>query len=189
MQSAPERRERILDILSVRNQVTYRELMEILQDEFTFSKRTLQRDIICLSASNAIIVKKGCRGGINLVQSKSKTIELTWSDEILTLLEEICDMLEDPAKILLLQAVMHPDEYFNNMHEDMRRNGNNEAQDMPPPLLMTMDEFRHYLGIGRTKAIQLLHEEGCPYAVMVGKRLYANRKKLDAWIEENTGNA
>lgn len=42
-----------------------------------------------------------------------------------------------------------------------------------------------YLGIGQTKARELLR--GCNgFGLQIGNRWYANKKKLDAWIDSET---
>ncbi len=55
------------------------------------------------------------------------------------------------------------------------------------PVLMDIEEFQIYLGISRDRTNSLLREPGCPYAIRLGKKIYANRKILDRWIEEQTG--
>ena len=50
--------------------------------------------------------------------------------------------------------------------------------------LLNVKEFAEYLGIGQTKARELLRGyNGC--GVRIGNRWYANKKKLDKWLEEN----
>lgn len=51
--------------------------------------------------------------------------------------------------------------------------------------LLNIKEFCDYLGIGQTKARELLR--GCNgFGVQIGNRWYANKKKLDAWIERES---
>lgn len=51
--------------------------------------------------------------------------------------------------------------------------------------LLNLKEFCDYLGIGQTKARELLR--GCNgFGVQIGNRWYANKKKLDAWIDRET---
>lgn len=51
--------------------------------------------------------------------------------------------------------------------------------------LLNIKELCDYLGIGQTKARELLR--GCNgFGVQIGNRWYANKKKLDAWIDRET---
>ncbi|MGC6174039.1 excisionase [Lacrimispora sp. 38-1] len=49
--------------------------------------------------------------------------------------------------------------------------------------LLNLDEFCEYLGIGKTKARELLHDPKNKFTVRIGSRLYAHKKKLDEWLE------
>lgn len=53
--------------------------------------------------------------------------------------------------------------------------------------LLNISEYCEYLGLGKTKARELLRNPRCSYSIRIGNRLYANKKKLDEWIEQNTG--
>lgn len=53
--------------------------------------------------------------------------------------------------------------------------------------LLNIDEFCTYLGIGKTKARELLKHPHSTFTIKIGNRFYANKKKLDQWIEQNTG--
>ena len=50
--------------------------------------------------------------------------------------------------------------------------------------LLNVKEFAEYLGIGQTKARELLRGYN-GFGVRIGNRLYANKKKIDKWLEEN----
>lgn len=51
--------------------------------------------------------------------------------------------------------------------------------------LLNIKEFCDYLGIGQIKARELLR--GCNgFGVQIGNRWYANKNKLDAWIDRET---
>lgn len=51
--------------------------------------------------------------------------------------------------------------------------------------LLNIKEFCDYLGIGQTKVRELLR--GCNgVGVQIGNRWYANKNKLDAWIDRET---
>lgn len=54
-------------------------------------------------------------------------------------------------------------------------------------VLLDVKEFCDYLGIGQTKARELLKSPRNPFTIRIGNRLYAYKKKLDQWIEINTG--
>ena len=50
-------------------------------------------------------------------------------------------------------------------------------------ILLNVTEFCEYLGIGKTKAREILRSPQCPYAVQVGNRWYAHKGKLDRILE------
>lgn len=50
--------------------------------------------------------------------------------------------------------------------------------------LLNVKEFAEYLGIGQTKARELLHDPGCNFTVKIGNRLYAHRERLDIWLKQ-----
>ena len=54
--------------------------------------------------------------------------------------------------------------------------------------LLNLEEFCTYLGIGKTKARELLKDPTSPYTIKIGNRYYANKKKLDQWLDGNSGN-
>lgn len=50
--------------------------------------------------------------------------------------------------------------------------------------LLTIKELCEYLGIGQTKARELVRgNKG--FGIQIGNRWYANKKKLDAWLDKN----
>lgn len=53
--------------------------------------------------------------------------------------------------------------------------------------LLNIDEFCKYLGIGKTKARQLMTKTSNPFTIRIGNRLYANKILLDKWIDLNSG--
>lgn len=187
MQSALERKVKILEILSSRKIMKYAEIMKELEAEFPVSISTLQRDIDYLSMKQFIGVEKGRNGGVYLKKKMEIKYRLVWSEDIMDLLIRISDSLTDPKDLLLIEKVMNPGEYFGNMHEH-NSVGNDNIQ-LPPPVLISIDELQSYLGIGRSKAIKILHEPGCPFALKLGGRVYAHRRKLDSWLDEQAGNA
>ena len=52
---------------------------------------------------------------------------------------------------------------------------------MKDKALLTVKEFCSYLGIGQTKARELLAENADVFVVRIGNRLYAHKDKLDEW--------
>lgn len=54
--------------------------------------------------------------------------------------------------------------------------------------LLNLNEFCTYLGIGKTKAREIMTKTNNPFTVRLGNRLYANRILLDKWIDSISGN-
>ena len=54
--------------------------------------------------------------------------------------------------------------------------------------LLNLKEFCDYLGIGQTKARELMTKTDNPYTVRIGNRLYANKRMLDRWVDSISGN-
>lgn len=54
--------------------------------------------------------------------------------------------------------------------------------------LLNLEEFCSYLGIGQTKAREIMTKTNNPFTVRIGNRLYANKMLLDKWIDMNSGN-
>lgn len=48
--------------------------------------------------------------------------------------------------------------------------------------LLNINEICEYLGIGKTKARELLHDRHNGFAVRIGNRLYAHKGRLDDWL-------
>ena len=48
--------------------------------------------------------------------------------------------------------------------------------------LLNIKEMCDYLGIGQTKARELLADPSNGFTIRIGNRLYAHRGKLDAWL-------
>ena len=51
--------------------------------------------------------------------------------------------------------------------------------------LLNISELCEYLGIGQTKARELLKSYN-GFGIQIGKRWYANKSKLDEWINKET---
>ena len=60
MQATTERRQQMLEYISIHRHVQYQDLM----DEFHISKKTAQRDVEILSCSYPIYTRTTCAGGI-----------------------------------------------------------------------------------------------------------------------------
>lgn len=54
--------------------------------------------------------------------------------------------------------------------------------------LLNLKEFCQYLGIGETKAREILTKTNNPFTVRIGNRLYANKILLDKWLLTVSGN-
>lgn len=57
---------------------------------------------------------------------------------------------------------------------------NNHTQEKA---LLNLKEFCHYLGIGQTKARELLNDPANCFRVHIGNRLFAHKGKLDEWLD------
>ena len=53
---------------------------------------------------------------------------------------------------------------------------------------MNLKEFCQYLGIGETKAREILTKTNNSFTVRIGNRLYANKIMLDKWLLNISGN-
>lgn len=60
---------------------------------------------------------------------------------------------------------------------------NNKVNDKT---LLNISEFCEYLGIGKTKAREILNDPNCDFSFHIGNRIYANKKKLDKRMEYHT---
>ncbi len=49
--------------------------------------------------------------------------------------------------------------------------------------LLTLQEFREYLGIGETKARELVRDPRNHFSLMIGNKWYVNKKDVDEWIQ------
>lgn len=45
--------------------------------------------------------------------------------------------------------------------------------------LMTVDEFCNYVGIGKTKARELISNPNCKYVVRIGRRVFIHKELFD----------
>ena len=48
--------------------------------------------------------------------------------------------------------------------------------------LLSVKEMCEYLGIGQTKARELLSDPKNNFTIRIGNRLYAHKGRLDAWL-------
>lgn len=68
-------------------------------------------------------------------------------------------------------------------HMDREDEMKNRVKDKEiTPALLNIEEFCDYLGIGETKARELLHNPRNGFTVRIGNRLYAHRGKVDQWL-------
>ncbi len=54
--------------------------------------------------------------------------------------------------------------------------------EQPEKALLDVKSFCKYLGIGETKARELLRDPKNGFTVRIGNRLYAHRARLDKWL-------
>lgn len=54
--------------------------------------------------------------------------------------------------------------------------------DIDNKALLNIDEFCQYVGIGKTKAREILNSPRCDFSFRIGNRVYANKTKLDRRI-------
>ena len=55
---------------------------------------------------------------------------------------------------------------------------------MQEKAMLNVKEMCEYLGIGETKARQLLSDPKNKFTIRIGNRLYAHKKRLDEWLLE-----
>ena len=51
--------------------------------------------------------------------------------------------------------------------------------------LMTIEEFCKYVGIGRTKAREMISKPGCKYVVHIGRRVFIHKELFDAELKKS----
>lgn len=54
--------------------------------------------------------------------------------------------------------------------------------EVPDKALLNVKEMCDYLGIGQTKARELLADPRNKFTVRIGNRLYAHKQRLDTWL-------
>ena len=54
--------------------------------------------------------------------------------------------------------------------------------EVPDKALLNVTEMCDYLGIGQTKARELLADPRNKFTVRIGNRLYAHKTRLDTWL-------
>lgn len=54
---------------------------------------------------------------------------------------------------------------------------------MQEKALLNLEETAQYLNIGKTKARQILKSKNSTFTVRIGNRLYANKKRLDGFLD------
>lgn len=54
--------------------------------------------------------------------------------------------------------------------------------------LLNAKEVCEYLGVGETKAREILTKTNNNFTVRIGSQLYANKVQLDKWLLKNSGN-
>ena len=59
-----------------------------------------------------------------------------------------------------------------------------ETRTTQEKILLNIKEFCDYLGIGQTKARELLKMPRNGYAIKIGSKWYVHKQRLDAWLLE-----
>ena len=57
-----------------------------------------------------------------------------------------------------------------------------KTTEVPEKALLNVKEMCDYLGIGQTKARELLADPRNKFTVRIGNRLYAHKERLDTWL-------
>ena len=57
-----------------------------------------------------------------------------------------------------------------------------KTTEVPEKALLNVKEMCDYLGIGQTKARELLADLRNKFTVRIGNRLYAHKQRLDTWL-------
>ncbi len=85
------------------------------------------------------------------------------------------------AKIVAALAAQDGTNSVNTREVDM------SGKDIEIKKLLSVKDFCAYMGIGETVARELLKAPNCPYSFRLNGRVFANKTKLDKWIDQNTG--
>lgn len=48
--------------------------------------------------------------------------------------------------------------------------------------LLTLKEFCEYLGVGKTKAREMIKEPRNGFAIKIGSKWFVHKERLDAWL-------
>jgi excisionase family DNA binding protein len=60
-----------------------------------------------------------------------------------------------------------------------------EEKKITEKALLTVEEVQNYLGLGETTVRQMLrNKRKYGFGLRIGNRLYANKKQLDQWLDE-----
>lgn len=51
--------------------------------------------------------------------------------------------------------------------------------------LLSIDEFCSYVGIGKTKAREMLSNPNCKYVVRIGRRVFVHKELFDEELKKN----
>lgn len=69
---------------------------------------------------------------------------------------------------------------------DCRTKEKNVYLELADKPLLTLKEFCIYLGIGQTKARELIKSKDCTFSLKIGNRWYINKRLLDKWLSKKT---
>lgn len=103
-----ERRKAIIEILNLRRDVK----IENLAFELRVSRRTIERDILFLSADYPIYTTKGTYGGVHVVEGAQLNLPSRFNTDEIKLLQKLKKRLtgkdaETMKKILMKLGVVH----------------------------------------------------------------------------------
>lgn len=98
-------------------------------------------------------------------------------------------MNESPKEITLLMPVLvlwsiykifeNGAGFLKNRKEEMDK----QKSSLEDKALLSVKEMCTYLSIGQTKCRELLADPANGFTVRIGNRLYAHKKHLDKWLE------
>jgi hypothetical protein len=77
---------------------------------------------------------------------------------------------------------------YNKINQQIENHKGGPMNQQPEKALLNLEEFFSYLGIGKTKARELLKDPSSTFTIKIGNRYYANKKLLNQWLDRNSGN-
>ena len=111
MQATTERRQQMLEYISIHRHVQYQDLM----DEFHISKKTAQRDVEILSCSYPIYTRTTCAGGIFAMEGWYASKSYLYDDQEALLRKLLAGLQPEDQKTMqsILDAFAKPTKEAN----------------------------------------------------------------------------